>query len=528
MGPARTDDDASAQPLLALTAAVMAAPVALFRWAPVNDLAEFELLLALLRSFGDPTRAPAAVYRLQPGGANQLLFALSHPLSLALGADLANRLTLAALVAAFPWCLAHAARTFDRSRYLAVAAAPLALGAAFRWGLLGYLLSVALALLALRPLRALVRSPSPRSAALAAAAVALASLAHGSAAVLLALVLVPDGLRALRTPRLAAWIAAPFVPSAALVFAQVRLYDQNANAAFRAATDPEHPRLARFAALPDNLVGPHAGITAVALCALAAGALALLRRGGARADDERPLALTAALVLAQYWLWPYGHNGAGLLYLRFLLPGVWLLALALAPRPGAPSTGVRAALAAVPVAVTLALLPLYQSASANYRAVDRLAPLVTPGSAVGYLDFRGAPLDELGALGRPAAHLVALRGGRTWSFADAPQYPVRTRDEATWPSGLRFANPTNLVPEIDLARYGYLLVVVPEERFVAPLAAALGACARPVAYDAPFALFASRCVRLPLSAPEAPLPPDRPRTVGWRLRHPGAPTAMPR
>ena len=528
MVPARDDDDPFATALLALTSVLMAAPVALARWAPVNDLAEFEFILATLRSFGDPTRAPAAVYRLQLGGANQLLFALGHPLSLALGADLANRLGLATLVAAFPWCLAHAARTFDRSRLVAVAAAPFALGAAFRWGLLGYLLGVALALVALRPLRAFAQAPSPRGAAVAAAAVAVASLAHASAVVLLALVMLPAGLRALRTPRIAAWIAAPLIPSAAMVFAQVRLYDQNANAAFRAATNPVHPRLARFAALPDNLIGPHEGITSAALCALAAVAVALLRRGGVRSADERALALTGALVLVQYWIWPYGHNGAGMLYLRFLLPGAWLLALAFAPRPRAVSTVTRAALVAVPVAAALALAPLYRSASANYRAVDRLAARVAPGSAIGYLDILGAPFAELGAIGRPAAHVVALRGGRTWSFADAPQYPVRTRDAASWPSGLRFANPANLVPEIDLARYGYLLVLVPAEHFVAPLAVALGACARPIAYEAPFALFASRCLRLPSSAPEPPLPADRPRTVGWRLRHPGASTAMPR
>lgn len=528
MSAARNDDDAFARPLVALTSALMAAPIALFRWAPVNDLAEFEFILAALRAFGDPRRVPESVYRLQLGGANQLLFALGHPLSRVLGADLANRLTLAAIVAAFPWCLAHAARTFDRSRYVAVALAPLALGMAFRWGLVGYLLSVALSLLALRPLRALVKTPSPRTATLAAGAVAVASLAHGSAVVLLALVMLPDGVRALRAPRLAAWIAAPIVPSAALVFAQVRLYDQNANAAFRAVTDPEHPRLARFAALPDNLIGPHAGATSVALTALAVGAVALLRRGVARPDDDRAHALTAALVLAQYWIWPYGHNGAGLLYLRFLLPGVWLLGLAFAPRPREVSTAMRAALVSVPVAVTLALMPLYQAASANYRAVDRLATMVSTGSAIAFLDYRGGSSDELGVLGRPAAHLVALRGGRTWSFADAPQYPIRTREEATWASGLRFANPTNLVPEIDLARYSYLLVVVPEERFVAPLTVALGQCAAPLAYDAPFALFASRCVRERLNAPEGPLPPDRPRTVGWRLRHPGAPITMPR
>jgi hypothetical protein len=87
-------------------------------------------------------------------------------------------------------------------------------------------------------------------------------------------------------------------------------------------------------------------------------------------------------------------------------------------------------------------------------------------------------------------------------------------------SGIRLHNPENLIPEVDLARYRYLLVTLREEAMVPLLTHSLGECARLVAYAEPFALYESRCLRAALTTPEEPLPVRHPKTLGWRLRHP--------
>lgn len=508
---------------LTLTSVVLAAPLLLHRWAPVADLGDHELTLAGLLGYGDSVRFPREVYRLQLGAANQLVFAIGLPLARAFGSNAGARLLAAAIVASFPWAVAAAARACNRSRFVAVALAPLVLGAPFRWGLLGFLLATSLFFFALGSLEVLARAPSPKRAARAAAWLVVASLAHGSAAVLAPLVVAPWLWMRRREPGLArafAWNASALAPALAIVIAQVREFDASATPEFRAHTDVEHPRLGRFASLPDNLLGPFDGLSALLLVALLVGAMLPLSRRGPRGESIRVRLAVAAIVLAQYWIWPYGHNGAGLLYLRFLLPGAVLLGLAAAPAPHVPSRVSVLLLGAVPVGVTIALLPLYAASARTYASLDRLAPRVAEGSAIAGIDFRAATLEGASIVPRPAAHLVALRGGRTWAFPDVPQCVLRVRDEASWyRSDLRIQNPRNFIPEIDFTRYRYLVVAVPEDAMVPALVRALGPCGDIVDYQAPIALFESRCLAASPTTPDAPLPPTYPKTLGWRLRH---------
>jgi hypothetical protein len=104
-------------------------------------------------------------------------------------------------------------------------------------------------------------------------------------------------------------------------------------------------------------------------------------------------------------------------------------------------------------------------------------------------------------------------------MADAPNYPIRTQEGKVWLSGIRHFNPNNFVPELDFERYRYVLAHVPDERFLLPFSLALGECGRPVAYFQPFALIESRCLKFAMDTPEPPLPENRPKTLGWRLRH---------
>jgi len=503
--------------LLTVTSVMLALPPLLFDWAPVTDLGDHALMLAAVADYGHPVRFPTSVYELHWGGPNQLLFAVGHVFARWLEADVAVRVILAAILGSVPWALAHAAKTFGRSRLVAIVVAPMALGFAFRWGLLAYLMAMVLALLALRPFMRLVATPSPRNAASSSIAMLLATLAHTSSLVVLGLVAIPHVLRRWREPRRAMWSASPVVVSACVATWQMALFNKISAGGYRNYGNVVHPRIERIVMLPEHLVGYFSGHETLALCCLTIVSLVLLTLRGERPNDRLSQSMTATAIIAQYLIWPYGYNGAGLLYLRFLLPGVWLLAMALSPRTlriGALASAVLV----VPVAATVAVLPQYQSTQLAYRALARLTSQVSEGSAIAAMDFAPPTPDKFGVPGGAASYLVSKRGGRTWSFADIPQSPVRIRASAAWFSGIRFQNPNNFVPELDFERYRYLLAHVPDERFLRPFSVVLGDCGRPVAYVKPFALVESRCLKYGLDEPEPVLPRIRPKTLGWRLR----------
>lgn len=490
--------------VVALTAvtAVLVAPIAVYRWAPVTDLADYEYVFEGLRRWGDQGRFPSSLYELQIGAVNQLVFLVGAPLVWALGSDLGTRCLLALIVAAFPWSVAHAARSLGRTPWVAVPLSSLVVGAAYRWGLLGYLLSVSISMWCLRPLVRLLRAASARDVAIAAGAVVLATTAHASAFVVLATMLAPLVLSRADRVRRVGVMACAFAPSLLLTAWQFRRFTHELSPTFRALAAVEHPRAMRAGLLADNLVGPFEGATSVGLLALLALAVAMLRRGRPAGEHQRWLALGAAALIAQYWIWPFGHDGAGLLYLRFLMPGAALLALALCPEEAELTAMSWGSLFAVPLATTVAMLPLYRESDAIYRATDRIAAAMGRPGAVAAVDFVHPPWSELGVFGRPAAHLVARTGGRTWAFPDAPQCPLHVRSGRSWFSAVRFMRPGNFAPSLDLQRYTHVLVSLPDARMAAELSTAMSECARLVVVAPPFALYESRCVRSPWTAPE--------------------------
>jgi len=528
---ARVKDDHNAFVLLALTSLMMALPVLLFRWPPVGDLADHELILAILVSFGDPVRFPETVYQLNFGSPNQLLFVLGYGFAVLFGPDLGIRILLAAILFTVPWGLAHAARTLDRSPLTAVVMAPFALGFAFRYGLIAYLLAMVMCLFVLRPFEALVHSPSPRKALIACLSLAVTTLTHGASIALFGLLAAPAVLRRWRTPSAAFWIALPILSSLALFVGSMFLFNEAADEKFRVMTDIEIIVLERLELFLSHLTGYYLpGATPLALCALAALVLAVANRGGVRGPDTSYRVWVAMFVFLQYWIWPDNYNGAGFLHLRFLLPGVWLLALAVAPRATVVPRRIAVMTLLVPAAFTAALLPEYVISSRDSRALDRLKPLVAEGSSIAWLDFN--PVSERFknnfSIGRPAAHLVAALGGRTWSFTDAPQYPVQSR--VPWWSGIRIHNPYQFMPEFDLLRYRYVLARITGPRAAGELAAGLGNCVEFRAHEPPFVLFESRCLEAAIHHQEPPLPSNT-MSLGMRLsvldRAPTLPSPMP-
>lgn len=509
-----------------IAATFVSLPVALSRQSPSTDLAHFEMLIATVAGYGDAARFPRALYRLDLGNANQLVFALAWPFAKVLPAEIVLRGLLAAIVAALPLAAMRVADHHGRSRLAAALAASLALGFGFRWGLVAYLLGVALFLFAWPRLDDLARDPTPARAAKASLWCAALATAHLSTTFFVApaLVILAAGRRL--DLRGTALRLAPLTVTLSLSAWSALRFDARSSEAFRVSREMIFGFTGRLQQATFGLLGIR-GDTVYAPFALFALATLLLARdaGGAFAltDDEpaprwqrlvrtHRLALVSLALLAQWVAWPTTWHGAGLLHLRFLTPAAVFGLLALAPPRGRGSALSSALSVLCPAAVVFALAPLFAESSDGFKALDRLVPLIAPGSAVAELNLTESP-GSLALFNHAHAHVVAVRGGRSdQSFAALPQYPVTFAPGAAWTrTSERLVEPLNFIPSVDFRRFRYVLVRLPEHEMLAPLAGAMAPWGAAVASCERWTLFESRVPVSPATAPEEGLPmPPRP------------------
>ncbi|MDO9022497.1 MAG: hypothetical protein Q8S73_27080 [Deltaproteobacteria bacterium] len=509
-----------------LAGAMLALPVVLVTSPPSCDFPQYELMVALLRGYGDPSIAPRALYALTLGNANQGFFALAWLLSLAMPAALACKLIVAASIAGLPVAAARLADHLGRSRWTAVLTAPLALGLLFRWGLLANLLGLVLFVWVLPALDRYTDAPSWRGAGVVGAAGVGVALAHSSAPFLLgpaalALALARGGSR-----WRFAWAAVAVAPAALLVAAQYALFRASADATFVASRAIVAGLRVRLSGLHVNAYGLMEAPLALALLGTFVAALGVISLGVDAPQGTSPLrrhrfSLAAFLLGAQYLIWPYSLGGTGLLYLRFLPPAMVLLAVS-AP-PAGPLVRHRLIVAVLAVAGVLTTLlgvaPAFRAAHEGYAALERITPRIARGSAVVGLNLAETP-GALTIFNHAHAHVVALRGGRSHDeFASLPQMPVRFRPGMAWEaSAYRLREPTDFIPEVDFRRFRYALVRVPDARTLARLPAAMGPSGRQIAVSGAWALFESQLPVLPLTAPDPPGVPAGIPAIGWRLR----------
>ncbi len=515
---------------------LLAAPVLALRYPPMGDLPFHESLVALLRHFGDPSWQPAGLYARNFGVPNQLFHLVGWALSLALPTDTACKLVVAASILATPPSAARLARHFGTSPWSALLVAPLTLGFAFRWGLVGNVVALPIVLLSLTAFDRFAADCTPRRSLAALGLVILLYLAHESALVVGVMAitlfavradggagrrvarLVPAGVGVALAAFYAVWsrhLKAPSILSVPDAFGM--------NPVARLLDTPN----VLFGALPPWILRGTFALYAVSFAPFVIARFRSNARspGGAslavRIQRHR-LLLVACACAAAFLAMPLASGGSTLLYQRFLPVSVALLAVALAPA-GARLWPIAPVLAAsTSLAMLLVALPAFGTADRVFRELDSVLPLIERDSAVAQLDLTPGPVGAVAPIPGAGARALAERGGRLlFSFTDAPTSPVVVPASRQWnePVLRLVRDPLAFSPPNDLRRFRYALVrLAPESRGLAPaLVAIMRPEARLAADSGEWLLFESALDRMPLTAPDQLLAVPPTPTLRTRL-----------
>jgi hypothetical protein len=400
--------------------------VALFavRDVPMVDLPQHAAQIAAWLNWDDPAYR---THELELNFRTPYLLAyplarLFAPLFGVVGAlKLVIALGLVAHVAAF----AHLVRRLGHDPWLSLLGVPTALGYAFCFGFVSFLVAVPLVVLAIGEALIHAERPTPRTGVVLAGLLSLTLLAHGIALALAVIAVAPLLLRG--GGRFVARVL-PLAPPGILAVAWL----MPGTSASRIGVTYWSLGFERIVELPGMLVGIGSadGAAFAAGLLLLFGAAFLLGTPSRRPERFVPLALTFAGFLA----FPALFRGVGPLSPRFVVLVIPGLLLAFEPRAAEAKRSRarvgRAALAALAtgwVIVWLARLPAYNRETAGVHALVasmppglRIRPIVFERESEAY---PGVPL----LLHLPAFYQVKKGGTQGYSFAMYPISVVRYR-----------------------------------------------------------------------------------------------------
>ena len=498
---------------------LLAAPVLLVPWPPSSDLALHEGMIGLLAGRGDPTFAPPGLYRLALGHTNQLLYLLAWPLARLTGPALACRLLLAATIVATLVAAGHLAAHLGKTRWAALAVAPVALGWSFYWGFVPQMLGFALFLALLPRLDRDARRGRPAAALSSSLAIAGLGLAHVSS-MLCACVAVAVFTLALPLDRRTPPRLAPAAVGVCLALLEDRWDRAIATplAQLLSSRVLWHPLGRKLGSVVTYLIGAHGAIAQAAVALLVLVAVVLWRTAAPRSPSVAPspgplawldrnrFAVLASLLFALYLAAPYSLNFGAFFYVRFLAPAFTLAVLVAAPGEGARGPGVVAPALALLLAPLAIALPQLAAATAQTRALEPLLGRIERGSSVAVIHlgkYDHALLFDPTSLGN---RVLGERGGRELaSFTEYPIAPVVIAPALRWDSIVlrTSARSGALQPATDLRRIAWVLVSLHDPGLAPLVARAFEPEARLEAASGEWMLFHSRLPQLPLTAPDA-------------------------
>lgn len=509
---------------------LLALPIVVLRYPPMGDLPMHEALVSLMRHLGDASLEPPGVYALSLGPPNQLFHWIAWALAFALPTDLACKLVIGAGVVATPVAALRLARHVGTTPWAALLVAPLALGFAFRWGLVGNVLALPVVLASLPVLDRFARDPSPKGAFTSVALILLAYATHESALVALAVASVTLTAAAARGRHVgsgASWMRIAPVATAAAGVAFYAAWGRHLKApSILAVPDAFGPGPAsRLLDVPGVLFGgiePAARYGAFGLYAAAVAAMVLARRRAGAGAGTRFAAVGATWALL-YLAMPLAFGGSTLLYQRFLPLSLSVAFVALAPAEASPLRPLVPLVAAtVPLGTLLVTLPAFGAADREFRDLDRILSAMAPDAAVAQLDLTPHAPGPVAPVPGAAARVLATHGGRMlFSFTDAPTSPVTMIPARQWnePVLRMVRDPTAFRPAHDFRRFRYALVrLAPEYALLAPVIVGVMAPeGRFVAESGEWMLFESMLPVDPIDSADVPLPVPAPESLRERL-----------
>lgn len=190
-------------------------PLWVGRFLPLFDYPAHLIVPAAMLQASDPAARIAELYDHQPGlNPNSLHYLVTYLLAQVLPLEVASKVFLSLAVAALPWAMLFALRTFGRDWRLAYLAVPLCYSRAFWYGFVGHCAAMSLSLVVLSLVALQVRAPSKRTAVWLGVTMLVLPFAHfftmlvtvGAALVVCAR---EAGVRAL--PRIAPVLVGPLV-----------------------------------------------------------------------------------------------------------------------------------------------------------------------------------------------------------------------------------------------------------------------------------------------------------------------------
>jgi hypothetical protein len=515
---------------------LLATPVVAFRYPPMGDLPMHEALVSLLLRLGDTSFEPSGLYQLNLGPPNQLFHLAAAALALVVPTDLACKLVVAAAVAATPVAGARLARHLGTSTWSGLLVAPLALGFAFRWGLVGNVVALPILLASLPALDHYTRAPNARRGAIACLLAVLLYAAHESAIVVYA---VATAIFAWRRPVALAHVLARLAPVGTcglLVAINVWLAGRFGTPVRVGTFGPLGQRLP---GVPGVLFGSGpAAIALFALYALAFGTFVAARLRARPAQQGPPsetwierhrFVLLGAACAVLYFTAPLTFGGEGaalpptLIYQRFLPTACALFAVALAPPATAiPALVARVAAGAAVAGLLVTALPTFVEAARAFEALDRLIARIAPASAVAQLDLTPRPPSRVAPIPGAAGRVLAERGGRLlFSFASVPASIVVGTPQTQWnePMLRMVSDPTAFCPAHDFRRFRYALVrlATTDPRLGAAVVLAMEPEGQLVDTAGEWLLFESSLPVAPPSSPDMALPVPAPASLRDRL-----------
>jgi hypothetical protein len=492
------------------------------------DFGGHEAVVGVLAHWTSPPFLAGSLYRLNFGHPNQLQYLLALPVALFFGAAKGLEVSVALGAAAVIAGAGHLAAYLRRPRWIALFAAPIAMGWYFQWGNIANLLGTGALCFALPSLHRFALAPERRRLPAVCGWLLLLYFAHETALVIACFAIVSTAADAARRsfswPR-ALWNAVPCSFALALVLAQLCV--QKLTPANQIFILLAVPFLKRLSAIPAVIVG-HQDQAIIEYLAFALCAVPLLlarvvpgraRREAAAAGDDTPpasstpFALLAALLVVAYFALPPSYNGVFYFSHRFL-PIAWVLAVVVAFRPNtAYPRPYRLVAYAVPCAMAALAFPSFLASDASYRELDSLLGTIQPGSSVATVELdvvrRGAVNFEGYSTRMAQGHIVAVRGGRSLNdYTQSPISPALMVSTRRWDkiNVATFLDPVRIEPRPALTHFRYLVVHASSRDVQVATVRALEGVARVADASPTWLIFESQEPLVPTDAREGTYP----------------------